>query len=298
MIKSKKDRIDSTVNTVKHKSNAAETFQRLIHNRLAVIGFILMFILIFVMVFSTIYYDYEEDIINQNIVDRLKTPGAEHWFGTDELGRDVFARVLYGARYSILIALVADIGALVIGSALGAIAAFFGKKVDMIIMRIMDIFMAIPSLLLAIAIVSALGTSTRNLIISLIISGIPTSARMMRGTVLTVRDSDYVESARAIGSTNTRIILDHIIPNSLAPTLVHGTLYMAVCITQIASLSFLGLGIQAPIPEWGAMLSAGRNYIRGYSYLTLFPGLAIMITALAFNLIGDGLRDALDPRLK
>lgn len=298
MFKSKKDKIDSTINTVKHKSNAEETLQRLFHNRLAVIGFILMFILIFVMVFSSIYYDYEADIINQNIVNRLKSPGAEHWFGTDELGRDVFARVLYGARYSILIALVADIGALLVGSALGAIAAFFGKKVDMIIMRIMDIFMAIPSLLLAIAIVSALGTSTRNLILSLIISGIPTSARMMRGTVLTVRDSDYVESARAIGATNTRIILDHIIPNSLAPTLVHGTLYMAVCITQIASLSFLGLGIQAPIPEWGAMLSAGRNYIRGYSYLTLFPGLAIMITALAFNLIGDGLRDALDPRLK
>lgn len=273
-------------------------FRRLCKNKFTVVGLIIIILLLFVALFADVFFDYQSDIIAQDISNSLQKPSREHIFGTDDLGRDLFARVAYGTRYSLFIAIATNLGSLIIGSALGAVAGYFGKKTDMIIMRFMDVLFAIPSTLLAIAIVAALGASIRNMMIALIVSGIPTSARVMRGAVLTVRDIEYVEAAKAVGAKNSSIIWHHIIPNCLAPVIVHATLYMAVCITSIAALSFLGLGIKAPIPEWGTLLASGRNYIRSYSYLTLFPGIAIMITALAFNLVGDGLRDALDPRLK
>ena len=276
----------------------SDVLKRLFKNRLAIIGSIIIFGLIVTTILGEILFDYETDIINQDIPNRLQSPSLEHIFGTDDLGRDVFARIIYGTRYSLFIALFANLGGIILGSALGALAGYFGTWTDMIIMRFTDIFLAIPYILLAIAIVAALGSSIPNLVIALVISGIPVTARMMRGSVLTVRDLEYVEAAKAIGANHLSIIWHHILPNCIAPIIVHATLWMAVNITSIAALSFLGLGIQPPSPEWGAMLSSGRNYIRGYGYLTIFPGLAIMITALAFNLLGDGLRDALDPRLK
>jgi peptide/nickel transport system permease protein len=292
--KAENDFIDDT----RQHGLQSDVLKRLFRNRLAIIGSIIIFGLLVTTILGEILFDYKTDIINQDIPNRLQSPSLEHIFGTDDLGRDVFARIIYGTRYSLFIALLANLGGIIIGSALGALAGYFGSWTDMIIMRFTDIFLAIPYILLAIAIVAALGSSIPNLVIALVISGIPVTARMMRGSVLTVRDLEYVEAAKAIGAKHLTIIWQHILPNCIAPIIVHATLWMAVSITSIAALSFLGLGIQPPAPEWGAMLSSGRNYIRGYGYLTVFPGLAIMITALAFNLLGDGLRDALDPRLK
>jgi len=292
-----KEKNDS-VDIAKQPGLRSGVLKQLFKNRLAIIGIIIIFGLVATTIFSELIFDYKTDIINQNIPNRLQGPSSEHIFGTDDLGRDVFARILYGTKYSLYIALFANLGGLILGIAFGAVSGYFGKWTDMLVMRFTDIFLAIPYILLAIAIVAALGSSIPNLVIALIISDIPITARMMRGAVLTVRDLEYVEAAKAIGASHLSIIWSHILPNCLAPMIVHATLAMAVNITSIAALSFLGLGIQPPAPEWGAMLSSGRNYIRGYGYLTIFPGLAIMITALAFNLLGDGLRDVLDPRLK
>ncbi len=237
-------------------------------------------------------------MIKQNIPERLQHPSLAHPFGTDELGRDMLARIIHGGRMSLSISLVSVAFSLLIGGSLGAITGYFGGRIDMVIMRIMDIFLAIPPTLLAITIVAALGPSTINLVIALAISSVPTFSRIVRGSVLMVRDVEFIEAAKAIGATNRTIIIEHILPNSFAPVLVQTTLSVAVMILTTAGLSFLGLGVQVPTPEWGFMLSSGRTYIRDHSYLTLFPGLAIMVTILSLNLLGDGLRDALDPRLK
>ena len=298
MVKSKRKSISTAYGLTKQNSQGRDVLRRLLKNKTAVLGLTIIVVLFLTAILSGFIYDYDTDIVSQNIAQRLQSPSIQHIFGTDDLGRDIFKRVVYGSRYSLSIALVCNFVSLLIGSILGALAAYYGKTADMLIMRVMDVFLAIPSMLLAIAIVAALGSSTQNLIIAMTISGIPASARVMRGAVLTIRDVEYIEAAKAIGAKDRFIIWSHVIPNCLAPIIVHTTLYMAVSITSIAGLSFLGLGIKAPMPEWGAMLSAGRNYIRGYSYMTLFPGLAIMLTALAFNLLGDGLRDAFDPRLK
>lgn len=280
------------------RSSGSDVLRRLLRNKLAIAGGIIVFILIFCALTGGLFFDYETQVINQDVMIRLQKPSAEHWFGTDDLGRDVFARVYYGARYSLLIAVSVNLLSLICGLILGAVAGYYGGWLDMVIMRIMDVLMAIPSMLLAIAIVAALGSNMRNMMLALTISGIPTSARTVRGVVLTTRNNEYVEACRAIGAKTRRIIASHVLPNCMGPIIVHVTLYMAVTITSTAALSFLGLGIQPPMPEWGNMLSAGRTYIREYSYLTLFPGLAIAMTALGFNLLGDGLRDAFDPRLK
>ena len=232
------------------------------------------------------------------MVERLQGPSAEHWFGTDEFGRDIFARIIHGGRVSLVVGLVSISVSLVVGGCLGAFAGFYGGKVDNIIMRIMDIFLAIPSILLAITIVAALGTNLINVMIAIGISYIPTFARIVRAAVMGVKDQEFVESARAIGASNATIIFREVIPNCMAPIIVQATLSVAGAILSTASLSFIGLGVQPPSPEWGAMLSSGRNFLRDAMHLTLFPGLAIVITILALNLLGDGLRDALDPRLK
>jgi peptide/nickel transport system permease protein len=249
-------------------------------------------------IFADFIADYDSKVIAQNISERLQGPSAAHWFGTDEFGRDIFARIIHGGRVSLVVGLISVSVSLIIGGALGAFAGFYGGNVDNVIMRIMDIFLAIPSTLLAITIVAALGTSLVNVMLAIGISGIPNFARIVRAAVMSVKDQEFVESARAIGASNATIIFREIIPNCMAPIIVQATLSVASAILSTASLSFLGLGVQPPSPEWGAMLSSGRNFLRDAIHITLFPGLAIVITILALNLLGDGLRDALDPRLK
>ena len=283
---------------VKKQNQWVEAWKRLTKNWSAMAGLAILVIVILAAIFADVLYDYDNVVIKQNISARLQAPSAEHWFGTDEVGRDVFARIVHGARISLAIGLSANVVSLTIGGILGACAGFYGGKLDMIIMRIMDVFLAIPGTLLAICIMAALGSSVTNVVIAMAVSGCPGYARIVRSAVMPVRDMEYVEAARAIGCTNKRIIFAHVIPNSLAPIIVQATMHVASVILTIAGLSFLGLGISPPTPEWGSMLSAGRAYIRGNSYLTMFPGLAIMITILALNLLGDGLRDALDPRLR
>ena len=248
--------------------------------------------------FADVLFDYDEVVIKQNIAEMRQPPSLAHPFGTDELGRDILARVVHGTRVSLSIGFTSTLLASLIGGTIGAVSGYFGKRVDMIISRIMDMLLAIPGTLLAIAIVAVLGTSVTNLIMAMVISSIPKFARITRGAVLTVKDVEYIEAARAIGATDRTIILSHVIPNCMAPILVEMTLNISFAILTISGLSFLGLGVEQPRPEWGAMLSSSRTYIRDYSYMALFPGLAIMVTILAFNLLGDGLRDALDPRLK
>lgn len=241
---------------------------------------------------------YNNYVINQDLVNRLKGPSLEHPFGQDEFGRDMLLRMLWGTRYSLFMGSLAIIFSLCIGGALGAISGFYGKLTDSIIMRFMDILLAIPSMLLATAIVAALGTSLVNVLIAIGIAYIPTFARTVRASVLTVKDQDYIEAARSIGCNDREIIFKYIIPNAMAPIIVQATLGLAGAILSIAGLSFLGLGIQPPTPEWGAMLSNARVYIRDAWHVTVIPGLGIMLTILSLNLMGDGLRDALDPRLK
>ncbi len=277
----------------KKRSMAAEIWQRLVRNKMA-----MLVILVLAALFADVIADYDTKVVAQNIAERLQGPSAAHWFGTDEFGRDIFARLVHGSRVSLVVGLVSVSVSLIIGGTLGAFAGFYGGKVDNVIMRVMDIFLAVPSILLAITIVAALGTSLFNVMLAIGISGMPSFARIVRAAVMSVKDQEFVESSRAIGATSVTIIFREILPNCMAPIIVQATLSVAGAILSTASLSFIGLGVQPPSPEWGAMLSGGRNYLRDAIHLTLFPGLAIVITILALNLLGDGLRDALDPRLK
>jgi len=262
------------------------------------IGLVIIGVIVAVAVISQFAFDYEKDIIAQNVANKLQHPSLEHPFGTDALGRDVLGRVAYGARYSLAIGVVSVMIALVVGVMLGAAAGYIGGRFEDVIMRVTDIFSAIPSVLLAIAIVSSLGKSTFNLMVAVGVASAPSFVRVARASVLTVRGEEYIESARAIGMRDWKIILVHILPNCLSQIIVQTTLRVASAIISAASLSFLGLGVPAPAPEWGSMLSEGRAYIRDYNNLMIFAGVAIMLTVLSFNLIGDGLRDALDPKLK
>lgn len=283
---------------IKKKSQFVEVWKRLCRNKTAVIGLVIVALLTLMAILSPILIDYETQVIKTNYSEALQAPSANHWFGTDEMGRDILLRVMYGSTVSLSIGVVTVAVSLTVGLILGAAAGYFGGKTDMIIMRIMDIFLAIPGTLLAICIVASLGNSIPNLVIAQAVSSIPTFSRVVRGAVITARDADYVEAARAIGAKDATIIFHEVLPNSLAPIIVQTTLQVASVILSIAGLSFIGLGIPAPRPEWGAMLSGARAYIRDYSYMCLFPGLAIMTTILSLNLLGDGLRDALDPRLR
>lgn len=280
------------------RGQMTEIWRRMRRNRLAMFGLVIVSILIIVAIFANQIADYNTVAIKQNVVERLQGPSAEHWAGTDEFGRDIFARLVHGARISLLVGVVAVCIALVTGGILGAIAGYFGGTVDNVIMRIMDIFLSIPILLLAIMIVAALGSSMLNLMIAIGLASMPTFARIVRASVLSVKDQEFVEAARAIGAKNNHIILRHIMPNCLSPIIVQATLRVATAILSTASLSFISLGIQAPAPEWGAMLASGRAYIRDAPHIVIIPGLLIMITILSLNLLGDGLRDALDPKLK
>jgi len=282
----------------KQRSMLVETWKRLRRNKGAMIGLAIVVVLFALALSANIIYDYDTDVIGQDYSALLQEPSSAHWLGTDECGRDLLARLIYGSRASLFISFAAVALACVVGCFFGAISGYFGGKVDFIIMRFTDVFMAIPETLFAITLVAALGTSTGTLILALAIANIPTYCRLLRSSVMTQRDSEHVEAAKAIGVTTPKIIMEHILPNCLAPILVQFTLSIATTILTISGLSFLGLGVQAPTPEWGSILSASRSYIREHTYYTIFPGLAIMITILSLNLLGDGLRDALDPRLR
>lgn len=289
---------DNTKNINKKRSQWVEVWRRLKKNKMALLGLGILVILVLTAIFADQIANYDTVVIKQNLREKLQPPSAAHWLGTDEFGRDIFARIVHGARVSLIVGIVAVSISIVGGGILGAIAGYYGGRLDNVIMRLMDIFLAVPSILLAIAIVSALGPSLLNLMIAVSISSIPRYARIVRASVLSIRDQEFIEAAKAIGASNTRIIFRHIIPNSLAPVIVQGTLGVAGAILSTAGLSFIGLGIQPPAPEWGSMLSGGRQYLRYAWWVTTFPGVAIMITILSLNLLGDGLRDALDPRLK
>lgn len=280
----------------KSKSQLSMVIRALMKNKMAVIGMIILLVLFFVGVFAPFIapYDYAE----QDLQSTFQHPNAQHWFGTDKFGRDIFSRVIYGARVSLLVGFIAVGIAVVIGGALGAVSGYYEGKIDNVIMRVMDIIMAIPNVLLAIAIVATLGTGLTNMMIALGISAIPRFARVVRATTLTIRREEYIEAAVASGVSDFQIIVMHILPNCLPPLIVQISLGVADAILMAAGLSFIGLGIQPPDPEWGSMLSEGRQYIRGWAYMTYFPGLAIVLTALSLNLLGDGLRDALDPKMK
>lgn len=277
-------------------------------NKLAVAGFIfLMFLLImavgtFVIDIVTRNYIYNTYVINQNLTARLhlpmQDPGISNILGNDEFGRSLLFRLVWGARYSLFIGISSVLTSLVVGGFLGAIAGFFGGKLDNIIMRIMDILLAIPYMLMAIAIVSALGTSLLNLLISLAIPSIPGFSRIVRASVMSVKDMDFVEASKAVGASDGRIIFKYILPNAITPVIVQATLGVAHAIIGIAAMSYLGLGVQPPLPEWGSILSNAKTYMRVAWHITVIPGLAIMLTILSLNVFGDGLRDALDPKLK
>lgn len=282
----------------KKRSQFEEVWRRLKKNKMAMFGLALVVFLILLAIFADVLFNYEEVVIKQNTAIRLQGPSAEHWFGTDEFGRDILARLVHGGRISLVVGVIAVAIALTIGGTLGAISGFFGGTVDMVISRLMDVLLAVPSLLLSITIVSALGPSILNLMIAIAVSSVPGYARIVRSSVMTVRDNEFVEAAKAIGANNAQIIASHILPNCLAPIIVQVSLKVASAILSTSGLSFLGLGVKAPTPEWGSMLSGGRAYLRNAPHLTVFPGLCIMLTILSLNLLGDGLRDALDPKLK
>ncbi|WP_273835808.1 nickel transporter permease [Guptibacillus sedimenti] len=265
-------------------------------NKLAMVGMGIVLFFILLAIFAGVIAP--EGINEQKLGERLQSPSASHWFGTDDFGRDILSRIIYGARISLWVGFFAVLGSAAVGSLLGMVAGYYGKLVDTIISRIFDIMLAFPSILLAIAVVAVLGPSLRNALIAIAIINIPNFGRLVRSRVLSVKQEEYVMAARAVGMRDSRIIFHHVLPNSLAPIIVQGTLAIATAILEAAALSFLGLGAQAPQPEWGKMLADSRSYIIQAPWTVFFPGLAIMLTVLGFNLLGDGLRDALDPKMK
>lgn len=286
-----------TLNDSKKNSQIKEIWRRYRKSKTAMLGLILLIIVLLMAICADLIVPYELGVTNNPAI-RLQGPSAEHWFGTDELGRDVFARVVHGSRYSLWIGVSTSILSLIIGGFLGAVAGFYGKTIDNIIMRVTDVVMTVPPILLSLAVVAALGANLTNLLIAITISCVPNMVRMVRSVVLTVVDMDYIEAAKSYGGSDLRIILKYVIPNALGPIIVTTTMNVAAMILSASGLSFLGMGVQPPSPEWGALLSDARQYMFNAPYLLYFPGIFIVISALSFNLAGDGLRDALDPKLK
>lgn len=274
-----------------------EFWRRYKKNKTAVIGLIILIVIVGTAICADLIVPYEK-CLEQVGADRLQGPSLQHWFGTDEYGRDLFARVVHGARYSLMIGLVTSVLALIIGAVLGACAGYFGGVVDNVISRIIDVFMCVPPILLSLAVVAALGTNLRNLIIAITVSCIPGNVRLIRSVVMTAAEQDYVEAAKSYGTSNARIIFRYVLPNAMGPIIVNTTMSISDMILSAAGLSFIGMGIQPPAPEWGALLSNAQTYLFTAPYMLLFPGLCILFTSLAFNLVGDGLTDALDPKLK
>jgi peptide/nickel transport system permease protein len=282
------------------KSKSRGHLQRVVHevvtNRLALVGAILLLTAFAVAILAPVLATH--DPREQSLLSRLAPPSSEYRLGTDELGRDEFSRLVWGARYSLFIGFAGTFGGLVLGTIVGLAAGFFGGSVDTLVMRLIDIMYAFPGILLAILIVAIVGPSITNLIIVLAIWGTPTLSRIVRSSVLMLKSEEFVQAAVALGASRTRIMARHLLPNCVGPIIVYSTLGLADALLTTAGLGFLGLGVQAPAPEWGTMLSVGRNYLREAPHLMIFPGLLILLTVISLNLIGDALRDALDPRTR
>ncbi|HYE82116.1 MAG TPA: nickel transporter permease [Clostridia bacterium] len=270
--------------------------KKFFRNPLNIIGAVIILLLLLTALLAPLLAPYDPEAISMS--DKLLPPGQVHPMGTDELGRDVFSRVLYGARISILVGLEVVSVAIVIGVVTGAVSGFFGGWIDEIIMRITDVFLAFPSLILAMAIAAALGPSLSNAVIAASLTWWPWYTRLVRAQVLALREYEYVEAARALGNKQSRIIWRHILPNCISPIVVQATMDIGFAIQLTAGLSFIGLGAQPPTPEWGALISAGRQYLLSHWWYATFPGLAILVVVLGFNLLGDGFRDHLDPKLR
>lgn len=283
---------------IKKKSQIKMVWQSFRKNKLAIFGLLLLLVMTAGTLGADLFFDYERDALRQNIKERLQGPSATHLLGTDQMGRDLLARIVYGGRISLFSGVLIVAMSLVVGSVIGSAAGYYGGKIDNFIMRCMDVLLAIPSQLLAISIVAALGPSLFNLLIASTVSQIPRFSRIIRSSIITEKEMDYIEAARACGTPDARIIVRHILPNAVGPIIVQGTLSTGMIILTLAALSFIGLGVQPPTPEWGSMLANARDQMRYYPYLAIYPGLAIILAVMSLNLIGDGLRDALDPRLR
>jgi peptide/nickel transport system permease protein len=280
----------------KRKSRWGEVWGRLCLNKMAMTGLAVLIILIMAAILADVIAPFGYD--DQNLEETFLRPSLKHLFGTDNFGRDIFSRILYGSRISLTVGLFSVSISVVVGGLLGAVSAYYGHITDNVIMRLVDVFLAIPGILLSISISAALGPGLMNMMIAVGIGSLPTYARVVRAAVLSIKEQEFIEAAVSIGASNFRIILRHIMPNCLAPIIVQATLGVASAILVAASMSFIGLGLEPPTPEWGAMLSVGRPFIRDHWHMVTFPGIMIMFTIFALNVFGDGLRDALDPRLK
>lgn len=292
----KRKKSASASTEIKKESRAKTVACRLFKNKVAIAAAVVLVLMILIAFFSPWITPYKYDAMD--LACKNQGPSLQHLFGTDNLGRDILSRIMYGGRYSLTISIIAVCFSILGGMVVGAIAGFFGGMVDNLLMRFLDILQAIPDMILTIAVSAALGSGFDKTVMALAISRIPAFARLLRANVLKVRTMEYVEAAEAIGCNRFRRIVKHIIPNSWTPLIVSGTMQVASVILSLAALSYIGLGIQQPLPEWGSMLSAARGYIRDYPYQLIFPGCAIAVCVLCLNLLGDGLRDALDPRLK
>lgn len=281
---------------IKPKSQLREILGRLRMNKGAMTGMIIFLAVVIVAIIAPLIMPYEYDVMD--VQNKFLTPCKEHIFGTDQFGRDVFSRILYGTKYSLVLGFGSIIVSTFGGIFLGSIAGFFGGKTDNIIMRLCDVIQSVPGMILNIALACVLGSGIFNTVLALGIGGIAGTARLMRASILKVRKMDYLEAAVSNNCSSARIIIKHVLPNSFSPIIVQATMGVGARIIGAAGLSYLGLGVQPPIPEWGAMLTAGRDFIKPYPYLTLIPGLCIAVVVLSLNLFGDGLRDALDPKLK
>lgn len=280
----------------KNQSALKMCVRRLVRNKSAMLGLCIVLILALMAIFAEqiIPYDYRL----MNMAEANQGPSAAHWFGTDDMGRDILSRVIYGGRYSLRLGISAVICSLAVGIVLGTVAGYFGGAVDTIIMRLLDVQSAIPGMLLSIVVSAVLGPGFNNTIVALAIGGVPGYTRLLRAQILAVRGQEYLEAARSINCSNLRIMIKQILPNTLSPLIVNATMQCATTLLAAAALSYIGLGVQPPEPEWGAMLSGARSYIRLYPYQLIFPGVFIMITVISLNMFGDGLRDAMDPKLK
>ena len=293
--------VESSIDLVKLRKEAQKekwktAFSTLTKNKAAVIGGIVIIFYILMMIFAPFIAPY--DPFDISLEDKLTPPSFEHWMGTDDKGRDIFSRILYGSRLSIGVGFTSVLFGAFFGITLGLLAGYYGKWIDTIISRILDVMLAFPGILLALAIISALGPSLINVTIAVGVFSIPLFARIVRGSTMEVKQLEYIDAIRTLGANDFTIIFVHILPNILSPIIVQGSMRLATAILSAAGLSFLGLGAQPPSPEWGAMLSSGRDFIFSAPYMAVFPGLMISILVLGFNLFGDGLRDALDPRMK
>lgn len=281
----------------KKKQRSGETWKLFRKNKAAMIGLVILGVFVILAVFADLIVPYSS-AVTQNAADRLMAPCAAHWFGTDEFGQDIFARVVHGSRRSLSLGVGTTAVSLLVGGIIGACCGLYGSKFDSIVMRICDVMNCVPGLLFALAVVAALGSSMKNLLIAVTVISVPGFIRIVRSVILTIVEQEYIYAARACDSSNWVVITRHIIPNAMGPIIVQASMSVASMMLTAAGLSFIGMGVQPPTPEWGVMLSTARDYLKTSPYMLFFPGIAIALSALSLNLVGDGLRDALDPRLK